>query len=263
MKFKILSELTYEVYAPTTYFFNIQASHSENQTIIEESLTFSPDLKYQEFTLKNSDTRFIKMQINYGTFTIAYRAIVEVKENILDENALSMVTPLIEMDNEVLPYISPSRHCESDKMMEFAKNEFGNLPNDYAKAKAINDWIFDSVKYVTDSTNSSVSACDTLISRAGVCKDFAHLGIALCRALDIPARYFTGYAANLFPPDIHACFEVYIGKQWILFDPTDLSSKNELVKIASGKDASEAAVTIFYGNTYCSNMNIQCDRIES
>ena len=101
-----------------------------------------------------------------------------------------------------------------------------------------------------------------MISRRGVCKDFAHLGIALCRALDIPARYFTGYAVNLLPPDIHACFEAYIGGQWVLFDPTHLSEKDKLVKIAHGKDASEASVVIFYGNTCCTNMNILCDVVE-
>jgi transglutaminase-like putative cysteine protease len=72
---------------------------------------------------------------------------------------------------------------------------------------------------VLGTTDANTSAYDTLNQREGVCKDFAHLGIALCRALNIPARYFTCYATNINPPDIHACFEVYIGGQWILFDP--------------------------------------------
>ncbi len=127
MKFKILSELTYEVYAPTTYIFNIQASNTNDQTIIEESLTFSPDLNYQEFTLPNSDSRYIKLQINYGTFTISYKALVEVKQQHLNEQTLLVEIPLFEMDNEVMTYISPSRHCESDKLIEFSTKEFGHL----------------------------------------------------------------------------------------------------------------------------------------
>ncbi|MBK9792640.1 MAG: transglutaminase family protein [Sphingobacteriales bacterium] len=262
MKFKILSELTYEVYAPTTYIFNIQASNSNNQTILEESLSFSPELNFQEFTLPYSDSRYIKLQINYGTFTISYKALVEVKQQHLNEQTLLVEIPLFEMDNEVMTYISPSRHCESDKLIEFSTKEFGHLSDNLTKVKAIDSWIFNNVNYLTRSTNSSESACDTLISRQGVCKDFAHLGIALCRALDIPARYFTGYAVNLLPPDIHACFEAYIGGQWLLFDPTHLSDTNKLVKIAHGKDASEACVVTFYGSSCCTNMKIECDIAE-
>lgn len=262
MLFKIHSELSYEVYEPTTFIFNIQPAAIEGQLIKEESLKLTPDLWYKEFTLNNSGTRLIKMQVNYGTFTIAYNAVIEVNEISTNESALAISVPVMEMDNEVLPYISPSRHCESDKLVQFAKKEFGHLPNEYSKVQAINDWIFNSVEYVSGSTNASVSACDTIISRIGVCKDFAHLGIGLCRALDIPARYCSVYAANLVPPDIHACFEAYIGGLWILFDPTRLSAENSRVKIADSKDASEAAVAVFYGNTYCTYMNVQCDIIE-
>jgi hypothetical protein len=162
MKFKILSELTYEVYAPTTYIFNIQASNSNNQTILEESLSFSPELNFQEFTLPCSDSRYIKLQINYGTFTISYKALVEVNELLVNESTLLQEIPLFEMDNEVMTYISPSRHCESDKLIEFAAKEFGHLQDSLTKVKAIDNWIFNNVNYLTRSTNSSESACDTL-----------------------------------------------------------------------------------------------------
>jgi hypothetical protein len=92
----------------------------------------------------------------------------------------------------------------------------------------------------------------------GACKDAAHLGIALCRALDIPARYFSSYACHLTPPDIHACFEAYINGQWIVFDPTKLASLNGLVKISNGKDASEAPIASYYGEIYCTKMDVQC-----
>lgn len=261
MKFKIFTELTYEVFAPTTYFFNIQASKTNSQNILQESVTISPALIFEEFTLKNTETRFIKLQVNYGTFTLSYNATVEIEDTKTDENALLISTPIMQLDHEVLPFISPSRHCESDKLMKFAHKEFGHFPNEFEKVKAINNWIFNAVEYAGGTTNFNTSACDTLISRQGVCKDFAHLGIALCRAMDIPARYFTCYAANLNPPDIHACFEAYIGNQWIFFDPTQLSTPNKLVKIANGKDATEAAVLTFYGQTNCIVMNVQCDEV--
>ncbi|MFV5693741.1 transglutaminase-like domain-containing protein [Flavobacterium sp. LT1R49] len=260
MKFKVYSELSYEVFSPTTFIFNIQAAKSASQIIISESIIVIPAIKFEEFTLKNSGTRFVKMEVEQGLFfTIIYKAEVEVEHTIYDEKALLKSIPIINLDNEVLPFISPSRHCESDKLSEFAMNEFGFLPNEYAKAKAINEWIFNTVEYKTGVTNSNTSACDTLLEKVGVCKDFAHLGIALCRALDIPARYFTGYAHNLNPPDFHACFEAYIGRQWLFFDPTKLAVANGLVKIANGKDASEVAVASYFGNVNCTFMKIECN----
>ncbi|MFV8376032.1 transglutaminase-like domain-containing protein [Flavobacterium sp. LB1P71] len=259
MKFKVYSELSYEVFSPTTFIFNIQAAKSASQIIISESIIVIPAIKFEEFTLKNSGTRFVKMEVEQGLFfTIICQAEVEVEHTIYDEKVLLKSIPIINLDNEVLPFISPSRHCESDKLSEFALNEFGYLPNEYAKAKAIKEWIFKNVEYKSGVTNSSTSACDTLLDKVGVCKDFAHLGIALCRALDIPARYFTGYAYDLNPPDFHACFEAYIGGQWLFFDSTKLAVANGLVKIANGKDASEVAVASYFGNVNCTFMKIEC-----
>jgi len=259
MKFSIFSELSYEVFSPATYIFNIQAARTCNQIVTEESLHISDLLNFQEFTLNNSDSRYIKLEVGKKqTFTIFYQALVEVQYRIVEEADLLRPSQIIGLDTEVLPYLFPSRHCQSDKLRKFAIKEFGYLPNEYAKVLAINDWIFRNTDYISGATDSGTSAYDTLIQREGVCKDFAHLGIALCRASDIPARYFTGYAYKLYPPDFHACFEAYIGGQWIFFDPTKLVPVNGLVKIANSKDAADAAVASFFGQTNCTYMNIQC-----
>lgn len=264
MIFNVSSTLSYDVFSKTTFFFNIQALQSTSQLIMEESLVISPTMAFEEFTSNNLDTRFIKMEVPKGIrFTIKYRAKVAVNPILIDENELLKTSSLINLDHDVLPFLMPSRHCESDKLTEFALATFGNLPNDYSKAKAINDWIFTNIKYTTASTNASTSATDTLQNKSGVCKDFAHLGIALCRALDIPARYFTGYAAALNPPDFHACFEVYINGNWIIFDPTNLANTEAIVKIANGKDASEVPVLSFFGEINCTYMEVDCHPILS
>jgi transglutaminase-like putative cysteine protease len=259
MNFTVYSSLSYDVLSTTTFFFTILPIKSDNQLVLEESLIIIPTIAFEEFAIQHLDTRFIKMEVTKGTsFTIHYKAQVAVNYNHIDEKTLLKCTPIIELDHNVLPYISPSRHCESDKLMDFATNEFGFLLDNYSKALAIEDWIYTTIIYTTGSTNSSTSATETLLSKAGVCKDFAHLGIALCRALDIPARYFTGYACHLNPPDFHACFEAYIGGYWIIFDPTKLAPLNGLVKIANGKDASETAVASYFGDIICTQMDIQC-----
>ena len=264
MRFKVYSSLSYEVIAKTAFIFNIQAAKTASQKIISETITVVPALPFEEFSLSNSETRFIKMEVEQGVhFTITYQAEVEVMFSIIDHKTLPQLVSIVDLDHEVLPFINPSRHCESDKLLDFAHQNFAHLPNEYDKVRAINKWIFDTIAYKTGSTNSSVSACDTLLYKEGVCKDFAHLGIALSRALDIPARYFTGYAYALNPPDFHACFEVYIGRKWLFFDPTQLSVSNGIVKIANGKDASEVAVASYFGEVKCTFMKVDCHPINS
>ena len=264
MRFKVYSTLSYEVTSKTIFIFSIQAAKSTSQIVISELLNVTPDLKFEEFKLQNSETRFVKIEVEKGTFfTISYEAEIDVLSTVVNQESLSKSQSIIDLDHEVLPFINPSRYCESDKLLDFAIQEFGHLLNEFAKVKAINEWIFKSINYRTGATNSSVSAYDILQSKEGVCKDFAHLGIALCRALDIPARYFTGYAYALNPPDFHACFEAYIAGKWIFFDPTKLSIHNGLVKIANGIDASEVAVASYFGEANCTFMKIECNPVSS
>jgi transglutaminase-like putative cysteine protease len=263
MRFRIKADLFYDVYASSTCIFNIEPLENvNNQKIISESLEIVPNLPFKQFSLPDSKIRFITVQANeFVPFKISYQGEVEVKFKIINKEKLYKNTSIFELDNKIIPYLSPSRLCPSDKLMKLAFKLFGYLPTDIEKAVAVNDWIFNNVDYVAGTTDASTSAYDTLNQREGVCKDFAHLGIALCRALYIPARYFTCYATNINPPDIHACFEVYIGGQWILFDPTRLSNLSSLVKIAHGKDGSDVAVANLFGNAFCTYMNIECENL--
>jgi transglutaminase-like putative cysteine protease len=135
---------------------------------------------------------------------------------------------------------------------------FGDIGDSHQQVMAVADWIYDNVEYVRGSTDSQTSAFETITERAGVCRDFAHLGIALCRALTIPARYFTGYAHQLEPQDFHACFEAYIGERWLLFDATRLAPLNGLVRIATGRDAADAAVATLFGAIAGKKVQVDC-----
>lgn len=263
MKFRIKTNLFYDVYAPSTFILNILAlGNTNNQKIVSESLEIKPNLPFKQFSLSDSKIRFIKLKATeFVPFSICYQGEIEVKFKTIKKKYLLKNTPVFELKNEILPYLSPSRHCPSDKLTRLAFKLFDNFPTDLEKAVAINDWIYNNIDYVSGSTDASTNAYDILNQREGVCKDFAHLGIALCRALSIPARYFTCYATNIIPPDIHACFEVYLGGYWILFDPTRLSNLSSLVKIAHGKDGSEVAVANFFGNAFCTYMNIECESL--
>ena len=117
---------------------------------------------------------------------------------------------------------------------------------------AICNWIYGNVDYISGTTDALTSAFDTVTQRAGVCRDFAHLGIALCRAMGIPARYVSAYAWRLSPPDFHAVFEAYLdgpgGGAWYLFDPTRMTGADGLVRIGIGRDAADVAFCSIFGD---------------
>lgn len=262
MKFQVYSELQYEVSLPTTFIFNIQVSPSSSQTILEEALVIDPVFQIEEFNAVAGEARFIKLQVEQTSFKISYNATVDLHYNIISRQHLQKTVPVIKLDAAVIPYLFPSRYCQSDKLQKLAVKEFGSIENAYTKVSTICEWIYNNVEYLGGSTNASTSAHDTLTERVGVCRDFAHLGITLCRALSIPARYFTGYAYNLKPQDFHACFEAYIGGEWIFFDPTKLAPANGLIKIANGRDAADAAVASIFGNTRFISMNVNCESLD-
>ena len=129
-----------------------------------------------------------------------------------------------------------------------AQRTFGQVPRGYGRVQAIVDWIREHIHYQVGQSNITTTARDVLANRVGVCRDFAHVGITMCRALNIPARFVVGYVEfEQPPPDFHAIFEVYLGGRWILFDPTGLAPVENVVRIASGPDAMDVAFATIYG----------------
>lgn len=263
MKFQVHSEIEYQVQQPSTLILNIHALRTSTQTVLEESLIVEPYIRVEEFSSGQNTNRFVRLEITEEmTFKISYKATVDTFTTIIDQDQGAEATPVVQLDGEVIPFLFPSRYCQSDKLQRLAYSKFGKIENAYAKVLAITDWIYENVEYLSGSTNSQTSAYDTITERAGVCRDFAHLGIALCRALSIPARYFTAYAFKLNPPDFHACFEAYIGGHWLIYDATKLAPLNGLVKIATGRDAADAAVASIFGNVSCQSMQVGCEVLE-
>jgi transglutaminase-like putative cysteine protease len=262
MKFQISAELGYSVNRQSSLLLNIHALRTKHQTVIEETFTIDPYIKVEEILSTQGENRFIRIEVaKAAELKIFYSATVDNYYEINDYSKQKLV-PVSQLDPSVFQYLYPSRYCQSDKLYRFATTKSGNIKNPYAKVIALTNWINENVLYLSGPTNSQTSAYDTVTELAGVCRDFAHLGIALCRALTIPARYFTGYAYQLQPPDFHACFEAYIGNEWVLFDATKLVPLNGLVKIATGRDAAETAVASIFGIVQCNNMNVTCEVAE-
>ncbi|WP_369765131.1 transglutaminase family protein [Flavobacterium sp. WC2429] len=263
MNFNVNCSLSYVVNGPTTFIFNIQALNTYSQKVLQENIQVDPPMYLEQYTAHDGSSRFVRLKVQQPTtFTLTYSAVVDMNYKIIDESASANVVDVVELDSYIASFLYPSRYCQSDLVMEFAYNQFGQYNSVYETVVAITEWIYNNISYTSGSTNSQTSAIDTLNDRVGVCRDFAHLGIALCRALTIPARYFTGYAYQLNPPDFHACMEVYIDGNWIVFDSTKLAPLNGLVKIANGRDAADAAVASIFGDAYGTNVIVDCQVVD-
>jgi transglutaminase-like putative cysteine protease len=248
-------ELGYQVMTDSTFIFNVAVADTENQTILEDNLQLTPSLSYEEFVDPVFNNRYLKVNVPTGGFKLNYQANVEV--TYLDQDPDQILeTPPKDLPIHILQYINPSRYCESDRLFCLAQSEFGNLQPGYSRVTAICNWIYDHVTYLSGSTNSQTSAFNTVTERTGVCRDFAHLGIALCRALNIPARLASGYAYNLIPPDFHAYFEAYLGGQWYLFDATRLVPLEGLIRIGTGRDAADIAFATIFGSVTMEKMEL-------
>lgn len=145
-----------------------------------------------------------------------------------------------EMPGDALRYLLPSRYCQAERFVPFVTQRFGDLAGG-AKVQAIRDWVEQRLDYVAGVSSPSTTAADTFLERRGVCRDYAHLMIALCRAAEIPARIASVYAASVEPPDFHAVVEVYLDGDWHLVDPTGMASADEMALIAVGRDATDVA----------------------
>jgi transglutaminase-like putative cysteine protease len=238
MKLAIKAELVYVFAEATQIIANLEASQTEDQMILSESLDIQPPARLLSDQTPYGDRR-IRASLT-GEVTIRYLATVE--------NNLRQLLPVAgrqhlwsDLPGDVLPFLLPSRFCPSDKFMRFAQRQFGGAGDGVARVMAILEWIHRNVDYVSGVSTAETTAERTFVDRAGVCRDFTHLGITLARALGIPARAVSAYALELNPPDFHAIFEVYLENGWWLIDPTRLAPIEGIVRIGNGRDASDIA----------------------
>ena len=259
--FKIDCQLHYRVKATTEFIFQLEASEHPWQTLVNESFHLQPDLAFEHYQRDAGLNRLIRIHAPEGDLKVQY--IAEVQTQIPERNTHLQECEIKDLPSDTLFYLAPSRFCESDLIGTMVNHTFTELPKGYARVQAICDWIYDNVTYESGSSDSTTTARDILVNRAGVCRDFAHLGIAICRALNIPARFVFGYMpfyeAN---PDFHAIFEVYLENQWVLFDATRMGPIDQFVRIGTGLDAKDVPFATVYGEIELISMSPRIELIQ-
>ena len=246
VRYRLGCELEYSVRERTTFIFNVGVSVGAGDRVAEERYSVEPRAGFEEFTTPPESNRYLRLTAEPCELRFAYEAAVEKSAPVLTDE-LILEVPVNLLPAEAIPYLYPSRYCQSDKLMRMAQREFGGVAGGFARVAAICNWIYDHVEYLRGSSDQHTSAYDTATERAGVCRDFAHLGIAFCRALGTPARFVTAYAYKLEPADFHACFEAYLGGRWYVFDATRLAPPTGFVRIGVGRDAADTSFATIYG----------------
>jgi hypothetical protein len=260
-------ELAYEIddFAGADFVFNIHAARTPHQTIETERLELSqpvtPDLAVDPAT----GTRFMRLHARRGPLRVGYAATLALEHHKAEPDALSEV-PVRCLPPEVISCIYPSRYCQSDRLLKLAFDEFGGLYPGYSRVLAVQHWVQKQITFTSNVSDSSTSAVDTLIERVGVCRDFAHLMIALCRALNMPARMATGtdYGANLANgfPDFHAYVEVFLSDRWYLFDAAGTGIPMGFLRFGTGRDAADVAFATIFGAVQASAPLIRIHALE-
>ena len=239
--------LRYTLDKETGFVFQIEAAKADRQTVLSEMLSLPASAGtavYAAYEDPVTRTRVIRTMLGPGVVEIVYTATIDLDTTSVDPICVNEFQ-FTALPMEYLTYLAPSRYCPSDVFAEFAFQTFGAMPQGHSRVAGVCNWIFDNLQYTSGSTGPNSTAVDVFQSKKGVCRDFAHLGIALCRALGIPARYASVYAVALYPQDFHAIFQAYLngpnGGAWYSFDPTRMSSVDEIVRIAAGRDAADVA----------------------
>ena len=244
--------LNYDIDPPgSDFIFNIHAAMTPQQTLIHEQLTLSQSIDISMHANPTNHNRIMRFSATAGALQVNYQATVEL-QHATATPAQIQETPVAKLPWHVLPYLYPSRYCQSDQLHDIANQAFGHLSHGYLRVQAIRDWVLSRVTFHANTSNEHTTALDTLRSGMGVCRDFSHLMIALCRALNIPARFVTGidYGSDpaLGPTDFHAYVEVYLDARWYIFDASGVAVPMGLLRLSTGRDAADTAIATIFGS---------------
>lgn len=257
-QFRVGCDLNYHVTGPSAFIFNVSVVNNSFQRVVSEEFQTIPALQVEETLSPIEEKRHHRFSAPAGPLRVLYSANVELTHHVRPADNVPE-TPPGSLPADVVPYLYPSRYCESDMLVRLAQHEFGKLQPGFSRVTALCNWIHDNVEYLRGSTNPLTSAYDTATERAGVCRDFAHLAIAFCRAVAIPARFVAGYAFALEPPDFHAYFEAYLDGRWYIFDPTRLAPQTGLIRIGTGRDAADTSFATIFGAVQFDSMKVTMD----
>ena len=253
--------LVYEVRVQTAVLFVLKPRLEGRVLVMQERLSFGIGLPSYEFQDSHGNITY-RSTFMPGRNEIRHDALVAVSSLPESREIFGPIVPVGQLPHELLRYTLPSRYCDSDKLLDFAWNHFGQITHGLQRVQAICNWVHQNIEYRYMSGRPDLSASEVIGRRYGVCRDFAHAVIALCRAFNLPARYVTGHLPDIgftdpgTPMDFHAYCEVYLGQEWITFDARFNVQRIGRVKVAHGADAVDGAFATIYGEASLAHFQV-------
>jgi transglutaminase-like putative cysteine protease len=265
MRVRLGCHFVYEMPYPLPMLLAIRARQAYQHRMIEETWAVDSVVPLHEY-VDGFDNVIWRLQAPAGTVHITYDGIAEVHPTPDPVLPDLPKTPVEELPDDVIVYTLPSRYCPSDLFIYDAWQMFGHIQGGWAQVQAVCDWLHGNITYQKGST-SFTTGWDAYQGRAGVCRDFAHLGVSFCRALNFPARYVCGYLPDInvpfdpTPMDFHAWFEVFIDGAWRTFDARHNKPRTGRVLIAWGRDAVDVAFATIFGTAQLTVFEVWADEV--
>jgi transglutaminase-like putative cysteine protease len=261
MKLKASTNFAYHLNYPTPIITILRPHNTSQQTVLEDKMMVSPEVKITQYfdTFGNACQRMLWKK---GEVKINTETIVEVRREVERDTTADYVL-VEELPSEVIQFLLPSRYCLSDNedVRDLALQIIGNIEIGFLQIEAICRWIFENIQYQYGFTFSHTNSSDILKNKIGVCRDFSHLGIALCRSINIPARMVVGFLKDLPFSDLHAWFEAFVGDRWYTFDAIQKTTTGGRIVLAYGRDANDVAFITQFGNLTMLSMDVQVEEI--
>jgi transglutaminase-like putative cysteine protease len=260
-------DMQFDLPAPVSFVAMLHVHTSRVKDLREpDILKVDPEIPLETYvdSFSNICTRF---DAPAGSLRLSNRTLIEDSGETDPVDLAAVEHPIHELPSHVLEYLLSSRYCEVDRLSNVALDLFGHLSPGWSRVQAICDWVHNKVVFGYQYARPTKTALDVFIERQGVCRDYQHLAITFCRALNIPTRYATGYLGDIritLPPapmDFSAWFEVYLSGRWWAFDARNNTPRVGRILMAVGRDASDVALTTSFGTANLTHFFVVSDEV--
>jgi transglutaminase-like putative cysteine protease len=269
MRIRIGFDLIFGITTPTPMLLNLYVHPSRAKDVESpEQLVLEPAIPVHDFTDVHGN-RAARILARAGDLRIRHETVIRDSGEPDATGEGAEQHPIDQLPPNVLPYLLASRYCEVDRMADIAWSQFGSTPLGWERVIAVRDWVHDHITFGYEHARRTKTAYDAYVERAGVCRDFQHLSITLLRALNVPARYVTGYLGDIgvpidpAPMDFSAWFEVYLGGRWWSCDARHNEPRIARILMATGRDATDVAITTSFGATTLKQFVVVTDELKS
>ncbi len=267
MRIKVGCSFVHETDGPTPTVWQVRPRPDGPHRLTQATWDTEPTVPIASYvdTFGNLCDRLLLPQ---GASTVRYDAVAEVADHPDEADESAAQVPVELLPDDALVHLLPSRFCLPDLLHDQAWDLFGAVPAGWERVQAVSDWVNGNIRFDYMATSPSTTASDVWRTRTGVCRDFAHLAVTFCRALNVPARYVFGYLPDIgvppaeHPMDFCAWTEVWLGDRWWTFDPRNNQRRVGRVLIGRGRDAVDVAMLTSYGRAELRSMTVWAEQAD-